>query len=142
MTIRHLTDTVKELEDWHKAAKESYFTNTGASTRMQKDYIDKITGNQEDTLIKLSTDSKIHTDRIFYITIHPDYPTTDIGVITYDDSDILNDKSITYPTTQQWRDDNRGSGLTEISTEDLQALGFVSLDSVDLFTRHEEEDGL
>jgi len=124
MTTRHLVSTIENIEAWHKPAKEDHFVRNSVPTKTLTDYTDRKTGTTEDITMGLSVTGTNHMDRIFDPIYHPDYPTTNLALVTYDDTNVLNDEAFVYTTTQSWRDANTGSAILDKSTAEAEALGF------------------
>ena len=125
MTIRHLVGTIEQIESWQKAAKEDHFIRNQVPTKIIQEYTDRKTGIKEDIVMGLSVTDKDHMDRIYDLIYHPDYPRTNLAIITYDNEHILKNKDFAYTATQAWRDANIGSAINDKSTTEAEVLGFV-----------------
>lgn len=126
MTTRYLRSTIENGEAWHKSAKEDYFIRNNIPTKIIRNYVDRFTGTTEDTVVGLSVTGTIHTDRIYNPVFHPNYPVTNLVYYEYDDTDVENDKSFAYSTTQAWRSANVSNVfIIDRNKKQLEAIGFT-----------------
>ena len=109
MTIIDVIGTQEHIEDLHKISRDLYiaaFKNKypGAKTEIETGYTDRITRETTDLMWQLAVDDKTHhSDRFVDYIEHPDYPITNLCLMSYDDTkegDDLNPAFYYNPTAR------------------------------------------
>lgn len=143
MVTKYVLGTLEHSEHLHTQARASYLTAyktkyPDSQTRIKQNHKDRITGKVADTVIQLSVDGKDHSDRLDAPNLHPDYPTTDKVIYSYDSNREHDPLKKDY----HFKPSQRGAleahaALTDLSEDEAKDHGFnydhtVSMEAMSL----------
>lgn len=130
MTIVHVISTQEHIENYNVIIRDLYLIVFKAKypdskTRIQEDYLDKVTKNIGDCLIQLSICGRDHSDRLNLYIEHPDYPDTDQCLVPFDDTKVNDDLNLAYYYNSTARAANSADpSLTDNTEAEAKTQGF------------------
>lgn len=134
MVTKYVLGTLAQNEDLHKKARVAYLNAYKAQypnskTKIQQNYLDRITGEVANNVIQLSTDGKDHSDRLD-IPIRHGSPNIDKCLYRYDSEKENNPlKKDYYFKPSQRVSLGANNALIDLNKDEAKAQGFRFDDS-------------